>query len=53
MAQSTSWEADSLSTGQGIPHSLRKPKVYYLGHKIPPLDTILTQLNSIHTHIFF
>jgi hypothetical protein len=41
MKQSVLGEAASLTGRQGIPRSLREPKVYYTGNNIPPLGTIL------------
>jgi hypothetical protein len=41
MRQSVLGEAASLTGREGIPRSLRKPKVYHTGNDIPCLGTIL------------
>jgi len=40
---------DSRSAGQEIPRLLWTQEVHYRVHKIPPLDPILTQMDSLHT----
>ena len=48
MKQSSSWEANSSSANQEIPHILLNPKVHYHIHKyLPPLP-ILSLINPIH-----
>jgi len=42
--QSPSWEADSSSAGQEIPHILFNLKVRYLVHNSPPLFFNVTQV---------
>jgi len=45
--QSPSWEANSSSATQEIPHILCDPKVYFCLHKSLPLVPILSQNNAI------
>jgi hypothetical protein len=48
MKLSPSWEANSRSAGQEIPHILPNPKVDYRVHKSPPLDLAFSHLNPLH-----
>ena len=46
---SPSWEANSSSASQKIPHILLNPKAHYHVHKILPLASILSQITLVHT----
>lgn len=48
MKQSVLGEAASLTGRQGIPISLRKPKVYYTGNDTARMGTILRKLNFFY-----
>jgi hypothetical protein len=49
MEQSPFWEANSPSAGEGIPHLLWTLKVHYRDHNSPQLDTILIQIDQVHS----
>jgi hypothetical protein len=48
MEQTLSWEANSGSDSQEIPRLYGIRRFIYLVHKSPPLDPILSQMNSVH-----
>jgi hypothetical protein len=48
MERSTSWEANSPSTGQKIPRILWNPKFRYPIHNSSPPVTIHRQINPVH-----
>jgi len=49
MEQSFSWEVNTISASQEIPHLLFNPKVHYCVHNSPTLVTVVSQTNPAHT----
>jgi hypothetical protein len=47
MQQSPSWEVNSHSASQEIPHLLWNLKVHHCVHKSLPLDPILSKINLV------
>jgi hypothetical protein len=53
MDQSTSSEANGCSASQKIALLSCSPKAHYRVHKLPQQDTVLRQMNPVHTYISY
>ena len=53
MEQSPSWEANSSSASQELPHILWKPEVHFRVHKRSPPVPILSYTIPVHSSILF
>jgi len=42
------WESGIRSAGQKVPHPLWNPKVQYRVQHSPLLDSVLSQMNTLH-----
>jgi hypothetical protein len=49
MEKSPSWEANNNTGGQELYQLLWNAKAYHHAHKTPPLDSIMSQMNPVHT----
>jgi hypothetical protein len=49
MEYSPYWDADSRTPSEEIPCLSLNPKVHYYVHKRPPMDPILSHMNSVHS----
>jgi len=50
MEQSPSWDANSSSASQEIPHISWNPKVHHSAHNSPPLDWVRPETNDSSPH---